>query len=133
MSQIPVHGSDLEADYIKIIQIVEKQVDTLTYKVWRRREVIDQLEALCRELIFQATADERKPRSHLPGYAQFQRVSMTLRLFLPEAILILKSDGTSYQVSNRAFRWVREDVVEYRAACVLKEAMIAAQATDWYL
>ncbi|KGO42719.1 hypothetical protein PEX1_038600 [Penicillium expansum] len=133
MSRMPIFEPGLNADYIKIVQIVETHIETLTYKVWRRREVIDQLETLCRELVFQATCDECKPRSHLLGYAQFQRFSMTLRLCLPEAILVLESDGTSYQVSNRAFRWMREDVIEHRAACILKEALTAAQSTDWYL
>lgn len=126
-------GPGLEADYTKIVQVVETQIETLTYKVWRRQEVIEKLESLCRELVFQATCDERKPRSHLLGYAQFQRFSVTLRLWLPEAILVLRSDWTNRQISNRTFDWMREDVIEYRATCILKEALLAAQSTDWYL
>ncbi|KAI2674452.1 hypothetical protein DTO013E5_5642 [Penicillium roqueforti] len=133
MSPKPVFGPGLEVDYTNIVQTVETQIETLTYKAWRRHEVIEKLESLCRELAFQATCDERKPRSHLLGYAQFQRFSMTLRLYLPEAILVLTSDWTSYQISSRAFDWVREDEMEYTAACVLKEALLAAQSTDWYL
>ncbi|KAJ5593666.1 hypothetical protein N7537_010570 [Penicillium hordei] len=133
MSRMPVFGPGLEADYTKIVQIVETQIETLTYKVWRRHEVIEKLEALCRELVFQATCDERKSRSHLLGYAQFQRFCMTLRLCLPEAILVLESDWTSYEISSRAFDWEREDVIEYTAACILKETLVAAQSTDWYL
>ena len=133
MSPIPAFGPGLEADYTNIVRTVETQIETLTYKAWQRYEVIEQLENLCRDLVFQATCDERKPRSHLRGYAQFQRLCMTLRLYLPEAILVLTSDWTSYQISSRAFDWVREDDIEYTAACVLKEALLAAQSTDWYL
>lgn len=133
MSQMPVFGPTLEADYTKIVQIVETQIETLTYKAWRRHEVIEKLDALCRELVLQATCDERRPRSHLLGYTQFQRLSMTLRLRLPEAILILQSDWTSYKISNRAFDWKKEDVIEHKAVCFLKETLVAAQSTDWYL
>ncbi|CAG8048227.1 unnamed protein product [Penicillium nalgiovense] len=133
MSPAPVFGPDLEADYTNIVQIVETQIETLTYKAWRRHEVIENLERLCRDLVFQARCDERKPRSHLRGYAQFQRFSMTLRLCLPEAILVLKSDWTSYQINNRTFDWMREDDIEYSTACILREALLAAQSTEWYL
>ncbi|CAG8047073.1 unnamed protein product [Penicillium nalgiovense] len=133
MSPVPVFGPDLEADYTNIVQIVETQIETLTYKAWRRHEVIENLEGLCRDLVFQARCDERKPRSHLPGYAQFQRFSMTLRLCLPEAILVLKSDWTSYQINNRTFDWMREDDIEYSTACILREALLAARSTEWYL
>ncbi|KAF7520491.1 hypothetical protein PCG10_009136 [Penicillium crustosum] len=133
MSRMPVFGPALEAEYTKIVQIVETQIETLTYKAWRRHKVIEELEALCRELVFQATCDERQPRSHLLGYAQFQRFCMTLRLYLPEAIIVLESDWTSYEINNRTFDWEREDVIEYTTACILKETLVAAQATDWYL
>ncbi|KAJ5371645.1 hypothetical protein N7517_003651 [Penicillium concentricum] len=133
MSPIPVFGPGLEAEYTNIVRVVEAQIETLTYKAWRRSEVIEKLESLCRDLVFQATCDERKPRSHLLGYAQFQRFSMTLRLCLPEAILVLTSDWTSYQISNRTFDWMGLDEIEYTAACILKEALLAAQSTDWYL
>ncbi|KAJ5817364.1 hypothetical protein N7447_009597 [Penicillium robsamsonii] len=133
MSPIPKFGPGLEAEYTNIVRVVQTQIETLTYKAWRRREVIEKLECLCRELVFQAACDERKPRSHLLGYAQFQRFSMTLRLCLPEALLVLTSDWTSYQISNRAFDWMREDDIEYTAVCILKEALLAAQSTDWYL
>ncbi|CAG8902682.1 unnamed protein product [Penicillium egyptiacum] len=133
MSSVPVFGPSLEADYTNIVQIVETQIETLTYKAWRRPEVIEQLERLCRDLVFRATCDERKLRSHLLGYSQFQRFSMTLRLCLPEAILVLKSDWTSYQINNRTFDWMREDDIEYWAACILRDALLAAQSTDWYL
>ncbi|CAI7598164.1 unnamed protein product [Penicillium crustosum] len=121
MSRMPVFGPALEAEYTKIVQIVETQIETLTYKAWRRHKVIEELEALCRELVFQATCDERQPRSHLLG------------LYLPEAILVLESDWTSYEINNRTFDWEREDVIEYTTACILKETLVAAQATDWYL
>ncbi|KAJ6127829.1 hypothetical protein N7471_009046 [Penicillium samsonianum] len=133
MPPIPVFGPGLEADYTKIVQIVGTQIDTLTYKAWRHQEVIEKLESLCHDLVFQATCDERKSRSHLLGYAQFRRFSMTLRLWLPEAILVLRSDWTSRQISNRTFDWMRENVIEYRATCILKEALLAVQSTDWYL
>ncbi|KXG52010.1 uncharacterized protein PGRI_082940 [Penicillium griseofulvum] len=133
MSQNPVFGPGLEAEYTNIVQIVEAQIEILTYKVWRRREVIENLENLCRELVFQAACDERKPRNHLLGYAQFQRFCMTLRLCLPEVILVLESDWTSYQIGSRIFDWMREDDIEYTAVCILKETLLAAQSTDWYL
>lgn len=133
MSRMPVFGPALEAEYTKIVQIVETQIETLTYKAWRRHKVIEELEALCRELVFQAACDERQPRSHLLGYAQFQRFCMTLRLYLPEAIIVLESDWTSYEINNRTFDWEREEVIEYTTACILKETLVAAQATDWYL
>ncbi|KAJ5189974.1 hypothetical protein N7491_007984 [Penicillium cf. griseofulvum] len=133
MSQIPVFGPGLEMEYTNIVRIVEAQIKTLTYKVWQRREVTENLESLCRKLAFQAACDERKPRNHLLGYAQFQRFSMTLRLCLPEVILVFESDWTSYQISNRTFDWMREDDIEYTAACILKETLLAAQSTDWYL
>ncbi|KAF3020809.1 hypothetical protein E8E15_006028 [Penicillium rubens] len=133
MSPVPVFGPGLQADYTNIVQIVETQIETLTYKARRRHEVIGNLETLCRDLVFQARCDERKPRSHLLGYAQFQRFSMTLRLCLPEAILVLGGDWTSYQINNRTFDWMREDDIEYSAACILKEALLAAQSSEWYL
>jgi hypothetical protein len=133
MSPVTVLGPGLEADYANIVQIVETQIETLRYKARRRCEVIENLESLCHDLVFQARCDEPKPRSHLLGYAQFQRFSMTLRLCLPEAILVLKSDWTSYQINNRTFDWMREDDIEYTAACILKEALLAAQSTEWYL
>lgn len=126
-------GPGLEADYTNIVQIVETQIETLTYKAWRRHEVIENLERLCRDLVFQARCDECKPRSHLLGYAQFQRFSMTLRLCLPEAILVLRSDWTSYQINNWTFDWMGENDIEHSAACSLKEALLAAQSTGWYL
>ncbi|KAJ5153666.1 uncharacterized protein N7500_009105 [Penicillium coprophilum] len=133
MAPISMFGPVLEAEYTKIVRIVETQIETLTYKAWRRREVIEKLENLCRDLVSQAACDERKPRNHLLGYAQFQRFSMTLRLCLPEAILVLTSDWTSYQISSRTFDWMREDDIEHTAACILKEALLAARSTDWYL
>ncbi|KAJ5521044.1 hypothetical protein N7463_001497 [Penicillium fimorum] len=133
MFPIPVFGPGLEAEYTNIVHVVETQIETLTYKAWRRREVIEKLESLCREPVFQAACDEQKPHSYLLRYAQFQRFSMTLRLCLPEAVPVLTSDWTSYQTSNWTFDWMREDDIEYTAACILKEALLAAQSTDWYL
>ncbi|OQE36752.1 hypothetical protein PENCOP_c011G00430 [Penicillium coprophilum] len=133
MSPIPVLGPVLQAEYANIVRFVKTQIETLTYKAWRRREVIEKLDSLCRDLVSQAACDERKPRNHLLGYSQFQRFSMTLRLCLPEAILVLTSDWTSYQTSSQTFDWMREDGIEYTAACILKKALAAAQSTDWYI
>ncbi|KAJ5463752.1 hypothetical protein N7475_008696 [Penicillium sp. IBT 31633x] len=126
-------ASVLQAEYTDIVRIVEKQIDVLTYKVWRRHEAIENLENLCNKLTTQAACDEHKPRSHLAGYAQFQRFSMTLRLWIPEAILILECDWTSYEIDDRTFDWEREDEIEDSAVYILKQALTDAQSTEWYI
>jgi hypothetical protein len=123
----------LEAEYTKIVRIVQTQIETLTFKVWRRCEVIENLEMLCHYLAVQTASDQRKPRRYLAGHAQFQRFCMTLRLYVPEAIVALQSYGTTYEIDDDIFEWTDEEEVERDAVVVLKDALRDAQSTEWYI
>ncbi|KAJ5125011.1 uncharacterized protein N7515_008836 [Penicillium bovifimosum] len=123
----------LEAEYANIVRIVETQIEILTFKAWRRHEVIENLDMLCHHLAIQAAIDERKPRNWLAGHALFQRFCMTLRLCVPEAIVTLQSYGTTYEVDDDLFDWEDEEELERDAVDILKDALRDAQSTEWYI
>lgn len=133
MSNISQFSPGLAAEYTNIVRIVEAQIETLSYKAWRRHEVVQNLEKLCHDLAIQAAWDDIKPRSHLIGYAQFQRFCTTLRLCLPEAILALTSDWTSYEIDDQTFEWEGEYEIEQRAILILKRTICDARSTEWYV
>ncbi|KAJ5781282.1 hypothetical protein N7457_006442 [Penicillium paradoxum] len=120
-------GPGLEAEYTEILGIVETQIEILRSTERRRHEVIETLEKLCRDLVAHAALEDFRPRSHLIGYAHFRLFCLTLRHWLPEAIMILESYGTSHQVDNERFRWVSEGEIKYRA-----KTLLDAQSTEWY-
>ncbi|KAJ5555819.1 hypothetical protein N7535_008250 [Penicillium sp. DV-2018c] len=125
----------LEAEYTNIVRTVETQIELLTFKAWRRYEVIMNLEILCHHLAIQAASEERKPRMYLTGYALFQRFCTTLRLCIPGAIVALQSDEPrmTYEVGDDMWKWTGEEEIEHDTVLILQDALRGARSIEWYI
>lgn len=130
----PHSTSSLDFERASIIYLVQNQIDNLKFKAWPCGEVINSLDKLHRDLRLRVAWDESRPeRANLMGYAEFQRFSLTLRMYLLEAIIILESHRTSYWTGGWKSEWVDHYDIEHEATCILEQALIAANFTESYI
>ena len=134
MFHAPDSGPGLDAERACLIHLVQRQINNLKFKAWPCGEVISNLDKIHRDLRIRAAWDESKPeRADLMGYAEFQRLSITLRLYILEAIILLESDRTSYWTGGWMSEWVNSYDIEHQGACTLEQALFAANSTEPYI